>query len=368
MSTLTMQTLLDNMGQFNASDLHLKPNLAPYYRIAGDLRKVDVPPLSGEDIEKLLEPIIPAKRRAELDEKGDLDFSFQLPGGQRFRFNVFRAGALLNAAVRRVKREIPSFEALRLPPVYRQLIERSHEGLVLVCGVTGSGKSTTLAAMLEHINENRHEHIVTIEDPVEYTFPPKRCIISQREIGIDIPDYAEGLKYIVRQDPDVVFIGEMRDHFTMAAALQAAETGHLVFGSLHTAEATQAVSRILEFFPRNEHGFIRAALSNSLQAVCAQRLLPGTDSKKLPMVPATEVLLNTPTVREMIRREQDNELANMIAASEKEGMHSFTTSLARLVQEEMVFRDTAMKYAPNPDALAAALRGIRTTAAGVVGR
>jgi twitching motility protein PilT len=364
---MTIHTLLKNMAQYQASDLHLKLNLPPYYRIAGELRRVDLPPLSGDDIARLLEPVIPAQRRAQYETVGDLDFSLQLDDGQRYRFNVFRSSGVMNAAIRRVKAEIPSFEALHLPPIYRKLIERTNEGLILVCGVTGSGKSTTLASMLEHINENRAVNIVTIEDPVEYTFRPHKAIISQREIGIDIPDYAEGLKYVVRQDPNVIFIGEMRDRFTMTAALQAAETGHLVFGSLHTADSVQAFGRILEFFPSGERSFIRSSLANSLQAICAQRLLPGIDPKKTPLVPATEVLLANPTVRDLIRRDQDAELPNVIAGSEQEGMHNFTTSLAQLVRDELVFRDTAMQFAPNRDALAGVLRGIRSATTGVIG-
>ena len=365
---LTIYGLLGKMAQLNASDLHVKVGMPPYYRIAGELRSTSLPPLSGEQIEKLLAPVVPAPRRAAYEEKGDADFSLQLQNGERFRFNIFRSSNAMNAAVRRVKNTIPSFEELHLPPIYRQLIERANEGLILVCGVTGSGKSTTLAAMIEWINAHRSEHVVTIEDPVEYTFQTKHCIISQREIGIDIPDYEEGLKYIVRQDPDVVFIGEMRDHYTMSAALQAAETGHMVFGSLHTADAAQAFARILEFFPRSEHPFLRGSLANSLQAICAQRLLPGTDPKTHPLVPATEVLLNTPTARELIRREQDAEIPNLIVASEKEGMHNFTTSLANLVNTDLVYRDTAMKFAPNPEALSSLLRGIRSSTGGVLGR
>ncbi|MFO0972741.1 MAG: PilT/PilU family type 4a pilus ATPase [Phycisphaerae bacterium] len=365
---LTIQALLASMGQLNASDLHLKVGLAPYYRVMGDLRKANVAALSADEIEQLVAPVIPAGRRSNYDDNGDVDFSLSLPTVGRFRFNVFRAAGGMNAAIRRVKGEIPSFEALHLPPIYRQLMEKTHEGLVLVCGVTGSGKSTTLAAMLEYVNETRHDHIVTIEDPIEYVFPARRCIISQREIGIDIPDYSEGLKYIVRQDPDVIFIGEMRDHFTMSAALQAAETGHFVFGSLHTADAMQAFGRILEFFPRTEHAFIRSSLANTLVGICAQRLLPGADPHKAPMVPATEVLLNTPTCRDLIRREQDTDLPALISASEKEGMHNFTSSLAELVNTELIFRDTAMKFAPNPDALAGVLRGIRSATGGVIGR
>ncbi len=363
----SIHTLLKNMGQHDASDLHLKVGMSPHYRIAGDLRKVDLPPLTAAEIERLLSPVIPAARRAQYEEKGDLDFSVQTPDGQRYRFNCFRAGGGMNAAVRRVKGVVPSFETLHLPPIYRRLADQTNEGLILVCGVTGAGKSTTLAALLEHINEHRFKHIVTIEDPVEFAFRPRKAVVSQREIGIDIPDYAEGLKYLVRQDPDVIFIGEMRDHPTMSAALQAAETGHLVFSSLHTADTMQAFARILEFFPRNEHAFIRGALANCLRAICAQRLLPGVDPARAALVPATEVLLNTPTCRDMIRREQDAEMPTLIAASEKEGMHNFTSALAHLVKQELVARETAMKYAPNADALASLLRGIRTATTGVIG-
>lgn len=367
-ANVTIFGLLAKMSQVNASDLHLKVGLPPCYRIVGELRRANnMASLTPADVEKLLAPVIPAARRPKYDETGDADFSVELPDGDRFRFNLFRAHNAMNCAVRRVKSTIPSFDDLHLPPIYRQLIERTNEGLILVCGVTGSGKSSTLAAMIEWINANRAEHIVTIEDPVEFVFHSKHSIISQREIGIDIPDYDEGLKYIVRQDPDVVFIGEMRDHFTMSAALQAAETGHLVFGSLHTADTSQAFTRILEFFPRNEHGFIRSSIANSLAGICAQRLLPGTDPKLAPMVPATEVLLNGPTTKDLIRREQDSEIPKLIQASDKEGMHNFTSSLARLVREELVYYDTAMQFAPNPEALASLIRGIRSNVSGVMG-
>jgi twitching motility protein PilT len=221
--------------------------------------------------------------------------------------------------------------------------------------------------MIEHINDTSHDNIVTIEDPVEYLFKPKKSIISQREIGIDIPDYAEGLKHIVRQDPDTIFIGEMRDRHTMSAALQAAETGHLVFSTLHTADTMQAFSRILEFFPHTEHQFIRASLSNSLRAICAQKLLPGA-REEFPLVPATEVLINNVVCKELIRKEQDSDIPPLIAGSEKEGMHAFTSSLARLVQEELVFMDTAMEFAPNAEALAGQLRGIKAQAITMVHR
>ncbi|MCK6482605.1 MAG: PilT/PilU family type 4a pilus ATPase [Phycisphaerae bacterium] len=359
--------LLENMKSHQASDLHLKAGLPPYYRVNGALRKIDADAVDGEGIFQMLLPIIPSRRRTEYEQRGDLDFAFQLPDGDRFRINAFRCCDQMNAAIRRVKAEIPTYESLHLPTIYNELIERTHEGLIIVCGVTGSGKSTTLAAMLEHINAERSVNIVTIEDPVEYVFRPHKAIISQREIGIDIPDYAEGLRYIVRQDPNVIFIGEMRDRNTMLAAIQAAETGHLVFGSLHTADTMQAFARILEFFPKAEHDFIRGSLSNSLVAILAQRLLPGAQPE-VPRVPATEVLLNSPTARDLVRQGRDEDIPELISSSEGEGMHNFTRSLANLVQSELVFRDTAMKYAPNRDALASMLRGIKTTAQTMIHR
>lgn len=358
--------LLSAMKGHGASDLHLKAGMPPVFRVGGHLRSVNLPAMSGEDIAKCMAPIIPRGRLAFYEEHGDLDFAAKLPDGDRFRVNIFRAGDAMNAAIRRINPTIPSYEQLLLPRVYRELIDRAHEGIIIISGVTGSGKSTTLAAMIEQINTTRHENIVTIEDPIEFLFKPKKSIISQREIGIDIADYGEGLKYMVRQDPDVIFIGEMRDKFTMSAALQAAETGHLVFGTLHTADAMQAFSRILEFFPREDHEFIRSSLSNTLQGICAQRLLPGTEEGS--RVPATEVLLNTATCKELIRKGQDQDLPSLIEGSEKEGMHSFTTSLAKLVQDEKVFMDVAMDYAPNRDALASLIRGIKTSSQSMIRR
>ncbi|MBN2561161.1 MAG: PilT/PilU family type 4a pilus ATPase [Phycisphaerae bacterium] len=364
---MAMKRLLGAMKGLGASDLHLKVGMPPYYRVGGHLRSAKGAPLTGEQIDEIITPIIPEGRRAHYEENGDLDFSTEIAPGERFRVNIFRAGTKMNAAIRRVNAEIPSYEELHLPPVYEQLIDKSREGIIIVSGVTGCGKSTTLAAMIEHINRTRRENIVTIEDPIEFLFRPKKSIVSQREIGIDIASYGDGLKYVVRQDPDVIFIGEMRDKFTMNAAVQAAETGHLVFGSLHTADAMQAFARILEFFPRTEHEFIRGALSNALRGICAQRLMPGCQ-EDCPRVPATEVLLNTPTCRELIRKEQDEDIPALIASSEGEGMHSFTMSLSKLVKNELIFRDTAMKYAPNPDALASQLRGITTQAQSMVSR
>jgi twitching motility protein PilT len=221
--------------------------------------------------------------------------------------------------------------------------------------------------MMEHINQTRAEHIITVEDPVEYRFTPKKSIVSQREIGIDVPDFSNALRYIVREDPDVIFIGELRDHATVLAAVQAAETGHLVFSTMHTADTMQAFSRILEFFPSHEHGFLRHALSNTLRGVLAQRLLPALPETGFGVVPACEVLLGTSTVREKIREGDDSALP-MIVGQNEEGMQSFTKALADLVMKEWVALNTAMDFAPNRDALSSMLKGVQVRTQGMVSR
>ncbi|MEM8835706.1 MAG: PilT/PilU family type 4a pilus ATPase [Planctomycetota bacterium] len=381
---ITMKSLLYNMSKTDASDLHLKVGLAPTYRIAGELRQpAGLPELTAEDTERLLMEIIPDGRRADFDRQGDLDFStFVMVEKEedhdpadgprrpdRFRCNVFRAGGAMHAAIRRVKPDIPTFESLNLPKAYSKVSENVHEGLVLVIGVTGSGKSTTLACMLEHINQIRAVNIVTIEDPVEYQLHPAKSVISQREIGTDVPTYADALKYAVRQDPDVIFIGELRDHDTVLAAVQAAETGHLVFGSLHAADTMQCFSRVVEFFPQHEHDFIRAALSSSFQAGLAQRLLPANkDTAGTGVVPACEVLLANPTVRELIRDGEDASLPAVINASTTDGMQSFTHALAELVDREYVSLQTALEYAPSREALESRLKGVEVRASTLVGK
>ncbi|UCF32425.1 MAG: PilT/PilU family type 4a pilus ATPase [Phycisphaerales bacterium] len=363
----TMDRLLTAMGKMGASDLHLKVHYPPCFRVAGVLRKVDMPPIpSTEYMEQMLESLVPPTRRPEYDEKGDLDFSARGPTGDRFRINIFRSTSEMHAAVRRVQSNIPTFKELNLPDVYGKTMMKSLDGLILVSGVTGCGKSSTLAAMLNLVNELRGMHIITIEDPIEYVFTPKKSIISQREIGIDIPDYAEALRYVVRQDPDCIFIGEMRDRATMQAAIQAAETGHLVLGSLHVIDVQQTFKRILEFFPRNEHRFIRSSLANSLTAIMCQRLLPGIEEES--RYPATEVMVMNSIVKDKILHEEDDDFPAVINQCKEEGMRSFTQSLCELVEKELVHYDTAMEYAPSREALASAVKGIKTQAQSLIGR
>jgi twitching motility protein PilT len=362
-----VENLLASMTRFGASDLHIKVGYKPCYRVAGHLRQVDLPAIdSSEYVEQMFRELVPPSRREEYDLRGDLDFSMLGSTGDRYRVNIFRATSEMHAAIRRVQSDIPSFEWLQLPPIYETTISKTHTGLILVSGVTGSGKSSTLAALLQYVNAHRPTHIITIEDPVEFVFKPIKSIISQREIGIDIPDYNEALRYVVRQDPDVIFIGEMRDKDTMLAGIQAAETGHLVLGSVHCSDAPQTFSRILEFFPHSEHEFIRSSMSSSLRAIMCQRLLPEIEEGK--RVPATEVLLNNSVVADKIRRGEDEDLPAIISQSADDGMRNFTRSLAELIEAEKIYYDVAMEYAPSRESLASAVKGIKTSAQGLVGR
>jgi twitching motility protein PilT len=362
-----IKKLLAFVSKNQASDLHLKVGYPPSIRIGGHLRKLQSPPLpNSEYVEAMLAELVPPGRREEFEQHGGLDLAASSESGDRFRINMFRSTGNVHVALRRVQSKIPTFEELNLPKVYRDTIMKSIEGLVLVSGVTGSGKSSTLAAMLDYINEQRSMHMITIEDPIEYVFHPRKCIISQREIGIDVPNFHEALRYVVRQDPDCILIGEMRDRDTILAAIQAAETGHLVLGTLHCSDAQQTFSRILEFFPRTDHAFVRSSLANSLTAIMCQRLLPGVVEGK--RFPATEVLLANSIVKEKILHEEDEDFPAIIAQCKEEGMRSFTHSLCELVQADQVSREVAMDYAPSREALNSALKGIATSAQTLVGK
>jgi twitching motility protein PilT len=362
-----MKRLLEFVTKNQASDLHLKVNYPPYVRIGGHLRHLQQPPLPDSGyVHRMIMPLMPVDRSADFEEHGALDFSTGTPGGDRYRVNVFRSTGDMHVAIRRVQSNIPDFEELHLPPVYRDVISKTLEGLVLVCGVTGCGKSSTLAAMLNFINHTRALHVITIEDPIEYAFHPKLSIISQREVGLDVPSFAEALRSVVRQDPDCILIGELRDRDTMLAALQAAETGHLVLGSLHCSDAQQSFSRILEFFPRAEHSFIRSSLSASLKAMMCQRLIPGV--KENSRYPATEVLLGNSIVKDKILHEEDDDIPAILYQCRDEGMRSFTHSLSELTKADLISREVAMDFAPSREALLSALKGIETTGQSMLSR
>lgn len=371
---LNIKKLLAAMRRLDASDLHIKVGIPPTYRIGGELRPIEADPVSEDEADHLLDPILTEVQKRKYDETGDLDFAWHIEDpdggpGDRFRINMLRSGNHTHAAIRRVKAEIPSYADLHLPKVYSDIVHRERDGLVLVVGVTGSGKSSTLAAMIDEINAIRAVNIITIEDPVEYRFIPKQSIISQREIGIDVTDFHEALRHVVRQDPDVIFIGEMRDQETVLSAIQAAETGHLVFATLHTSDTMGAFGRMLEFFPQEERTFVRNSLAATLKAICAQRLVPANEELLgTKVVPAVEVLLTSPTVRELIRDERDADLPSVIASSREDGMRLFTHYFAELVNEEWITMATAKEYAPNKDMLSSILKGVEVKAGNLVGR
>jgi len=351
--------------KYEGSDLHLKAGAKPRIRIAGKIRTLAGDELSNEQIEEMIFAIMTPRLRDMYETHGAVDFAFELEGEDRFRINVFRQRSMTSVAARRVTRVIPTFEELNLPPQLPSLADY-HQGLVLLSGITGSGKSTTIAAMIERINQNRPCHVVTIEDPIEYLFEDKKAFINQREIGIDVPDFHEGLKYLMREDPDVVLIGEMRDKETFDAALQASETGHLVFGTIHSSTTTGTITRLLDLFPSEERALVRQSLVFNLRAIVSQKLLPsiktGTDR-----VPAVEIMISNPSIRKLIEEERESEIIEVIKSNYDIGMQDFTESLRALVEREWIEAEVAYEIAPNPEELKMVLKGIKTTQTGILG-
>ncbi|MGO9466166.1 MAG: type IV pilus twitching motility protein PilT [Isosphaeraceae bacterium] len=357
--------------KYKGSDLHLKVGQPPAMRLAGVLRYMQLPPLSTADMERLMYPLLSARQRGILDEEGGVDLAhvvFDADLETRFRVNLFRQRGKLSLVARRVNNSIPNFEGLGLPDVLGEIASYD-QGIVILAGVTGSGKSTTIASMLQYVNERERYHIVTLEDPIEYTFRDDKSIINQREIGIDVIDWDIALKHAVRQDPDIILVGEMRDKDTFSAALHAAETGHLVFGTIHASSAPSTISRILDLFPRDMHGAMRQNLAFNLKAIIAQKLLPTTKelaAKGLTRVPTCEILRMNPTVRKLIQNEEDAKLADAIRIGKEEGMMDFTESLRQLVVAEKIERGVAFEVAPSPEALKMALKGITLAQPGIL--
>ena len=359
--------------RFKGSDLHLKVGMAPAMRLAGVLRQMQLPPLSSTDMERLMFPLLSARQKTILEETGGIDFAHIIfePNGDetRFRVNLFRQRGRLSLVARRVNTSIPDFEGLGLPPVMGEIASHD-QGIVILAGVTGSGKSTTIAAMLNYVNTRERCHIVTIEDPIEFTFKDDKCIINQREVGIDVIDWNTALKHAVRQDPDIILVGEMRDRETFNAAMHAAETGHLVFGTIHASTAPSTISRILDLFPMDMHSAMRQNLAFNLKAIVAQKLLPTTKdwaaAHGQTRVPLVEVMRMNPTVRKLILTEEDIKLAQAIRLGKEEGMVDFTESLRQLVVAEKIERATAFENAPNPELLRMALKGITLPEQGIL--
>ncbi|AMV37466.1 type IV pilus twitching motility protein PilT [Planctomyces sp. SH-PL62] len=357
--------------KYQASDLHLKVGMPPSMRLSGVLRQMQLPPLTTSDMERLMFPLLTPRQRGILDEEGGVDFAHLIYDGDnetRFRVNLFKQRGRLSLVARRVNNKIPSFEALHLPAVLADITQYD-QGIVILAGVTGSGKSTTIASMLQYVNERERMHIVTIEDPVEYTFKDDKSIINQREVGIDVIDWDTALKHAVRQDPDIILVGEMRDRDTFSAAMHAAETGHLVFGTIHAGSAPSTISRLLDLFPRDMHSSLRQSLAFNLKAIVAQKLLPTTkewSDKGVGRVPTNEIMRINPTVKKLILNEDDNKLGDAIRIGKEEGMMDFTESLRQLVVNEKIERAVAFEVAPQPEALKMALKGITINQPGIL--
>jgi twitching motility protein PilT len=352
----SLHELLKAAVRRRASDLHLTPGRKPVYRIDGRLQvDEESDSLATEDMASIIRGALPAHLLASFETNHETDFSLNEEDAGRFRVNAFlsRNGPAL--AIRHVKDTIPDFDELHLPPVLKDL-SGTAQGIVLVCGTTGSGKSTTLAAMIQHMNRTRKLRILTIEDPVEYLFQDDQSVISQREIGLDTRSFHQALKYVLRQDPDVIMIGEMRDADSFSAALSAAETGHLVLSTLHTATASQSIARILDFFGAEERTQMRLALADNLRAVIAQRLIPSTRGG---VRPAVEIMLGTPAVRKQIHEGELDRLVLAIEAGRADGMQSFNQAIYDLIREGVITEQNGLGYASNPQALGMMLKGIR---------
>jgi twitching motility protein PilT len=348
-----------------ASDLHLKVGQPPMMRLRGDIRRMDMRPLTQEDMERLLLTQLKESHRKILDEEGGVDFSYVVGQDEcRFRVSLFKQRGKLSLVSRRVNTVIPNFEKLGLPPSIEKLCGYP-EGLIILAGVTGSGKSTTIASMLDWLNEREPLHILTIEDPIEFTFTDKKSVINQREIGLDVMDWHKALKDAVRQDPDVILVGELRDVETFDAAIHAAETGHLVFGTIHASTAATTVNRILDLFPAVKHAAIRQALANNLKAIVAQKLLKSI-KPGVGRCPTNEIMIVNPIVKKLISEGEDAKILDAIRMCFQEGMVDFTENLRQLVERGDVDRATALEVAPSPEQLKMALKGIKVSTPGIL--
>ena len=330
-----------------ASDLHLSSGLPPMIRVDGDVRRINLPPLEHKQVHGLIYDIMNDKQRKDFEEFLETDFSFEVPGVARFRVNAFNQNRGAGAVFRTIPSKVLTMEDLGMGQIFRDVSDKPR-GLVLVTGPTGSGKSTTLAAMIDYINESRYEHILTIEDPIEFVHESKKCLVNQREVHRDTLGFSEALRSALREDPDIVLVGEMRDLETIRLALTAAETGHLVFGTLHTTSAAKTIDRVVDVFPAAEKAMVRSMLSESLQAVISQTLLKKNGGGR---VAAHEIMVATPAIRNLIREDKVAQMYSAIQTGAAYGMQTLDQCLQELVRKGLVARDLAREMAKNPESI-----------------
>jgi twitching motility protein PilT len=357
MTSFSIFNLFKMMEGKEVSDIHLQVGSVPMFRIKRNIEQVEgMPVLTPKDMEEVLKQVLTEKDIKRLESDGNVDLSLGVPGTGRFRINVFKQRGSTSFAARRINTVIPDFETLHLPSAVRRVADYTN-GLVLITGATGTGKSTTIAVIINYINQKRKCHILCIEDPIEYLYKNDKALISQREVGIDVPNFKDALRSTVREDPDVILIGEIRDMETAEFGLRAAETGQLVLATLHSTDATQAIGRLLGFYPEERHHQIRKILSRHLKAVISQMLLPSC-KEGLTFVPAIEIMFVNDIISRLIVEGDDAKIVKNISAGKMDGMQDFETSLVDLIQNKMIDQKIALRYADNPDSLEMKLRGI----------
>jgi len=347
--------ILNTAVEGGASDVHIKSDAPVVYRISSQLVEAEMAQQPKEEwLQNIIDNIVPEHFKPRLEEDREIDFSYHVPSIGRFRTNCFQHLGKWCLAMRYVVAEVPKIDSLGLPDVIKSIAEE-HRGIVLVAGTTGCGKSTTLAGMIDHINSTQKRHIITMEDPVEYVFEDNQCIIEQREVGLDTPSYGHSLKHVMRQDPDVIMVGEMRDATSFRAAMSAADTGHLVMSTLHTIDAPQSISRVLDFFPAEERESVRKQMLGTLKAIIVQRM---TVRKDGGVIPAIEIMINTSTVSKLINENRLEKLHAAIETGTDDGMQNFNQSLFQLVKDDVITKEEALEKATNAQALEMNFKGI----------
>ncbi len=364
---LAIDKLFRACVKLDGSDLHLKVGNPPLVRVHGTLKPLNRGPIDDREMVGLCFPMLDKRNRAIFERDGGADFSYTVDVDGttwRYRVNLLQQLGHVGLVARKVNSWIPDFDGLNVPPVIVELC-RYDQGMVLLAGVTGSGKSTTIASMLNWINHNYRKHILTLEDPIEFVFTEEKCLINQREIGMDVVDFEIGMKHAVREDPDVILVGEMRDRETFMTAIHAAETGHLVFGTIHASSAPTTIGRILDLFPQDMHAALRSAMAFNMKGIIAQKLLKSI-KPGVGRVPTIEIMTFNPMVQKLILNGDDQKLGDVIRISKEEGMQDFTMSLKQLVDEDLIDRATALEVAPNKEALKMALKGIEVKQPGII--
>ena len=364
---LEVDKIFRQLIKHEGSDLHMQVGKAPILRVKGTLRELQMEPIDREHMQQLFGPMMDARSRKIFDENGGTDFAHVVEyegESWRFRVNLFIQLGNWGMVARKVERWIPDFKGLYLPPAMEELC-KFDQGMILLAGVTGSGKSTTIASMLNWINANYRKHVLTIEDPIEFVYTPDKCLINQREVGLDVKDFEIALQHAVRQEPDVMLVGEMRDAETFETAMHAAETGHLVFGTIHASTAPSCIGRILDLFPQDMHRALRSSMAFNMKGIIAQKLVPTVreDPKRVPIV---EIMKFNPTVRKLILEEDDGKLVDAIRIGKDEGMQLFNESLYNFIEEEFISRAAAFEVSGSVEELKMMLKGIDVKAAAIL--